>query len=520
MYQALYRKYRPLMFSDVVGQEGVTRTLTRQIETGHIGHAYLFTGTRGTGKTTCAKIFARAVNCEHPVNGDPCNECPACKGILSGAVTDVYEIDAASNNSVGDVRDLREDVIYTPATVKYKVYIIDEVHRMSGSAFDALLKTIEEPPAHVIFILATTELHKVPATILSRCQRYDFRRIDTADIAARLSYVAGQEQMTLTTDAARLLARMGQGSMRDALSLLERAGALQGEVNAAAVGELLGLCDPERMLSAVESIAEGDTAAVMEFLDEMWRSSKDIGRLLSELAVLLRNILLSGTAPALLESTHTPEEIQKMNELLNQMGNARIMACMEMLQNGIRDMGKTADSRVMTEITLMRLCDSRLATTNDALLARIEALETQGVTVVQKAPPAPKKPKAVSEEIPLPEAPPEPTAPTQSTAPVSPVKNVWPKAIEILKTSGRHDLAATLSGISPKIEGTVVTFELESGFTRNLLATENNKSAITDALKKTDGRDYAIRFSDPASKQPERDALDDLIDTLSESDKF
>ena len=230
MYQALYRKYRPLQFADVVGQSAVTKTLIGQLVGNKIGHAYLFTGTRGTGKTTCAKILARAVNCEHPVNGDPCNECPSCRGILDGSVTDVFEIDAASNNSVENVRELREDVVYTPALVKYKVYIIDEVHRMSGPAFDALLKTIEEPPAHVIFILATTELHKVPATILSRCQRFDFRRIDGGEIAGRLRYVAEQEGIALSEEAAALLGRMGRGSMRDALSLLERATALQGEV--------------------------------------------------------------------------------------------------------------------------------------------------------------------------------------------------------------------------------------------------------------------------------------------------
>lgn len=514
MYQALYRKYRPTRFEDVVGQTAVTQTLRGQIESGHIGHAYLFTGTRGTGKTTCAKIFAKAVNCEHPQNGDPCNECAACRGIGDGSVTDVYEIDAASNNSVGDVRELREDVIYTPASVKYKVYIIDEVHRMSGPAFDALLKTIEEPPAHVIFILATTELHKVPATILSRCQRFDFRRIDTADIAARLSYVAAQEHLDMTEEAALLLARMGRGSMRDALSLLERSAALQGKIDARAVGDLLGLCDPQRLLGCAQSIAEGDSAAVLHFLDDMWRASKDTTRLLGELGTLFRDIMMVHTAPELVSAGHSAEETQQMRDLFDRLGLARVLSILETIQNGMKSLSVGEDERVFTEIILMRLCDPRLSADPAALLARIEKLERnpgEGAPTPQPIPRAapPKTEKAAGAAV---KQPPQQRK-TNDT-------ELWSRTLEILKSDGRQDLMGTLSNITPIFQDFKVIFRMEQGFTRMLLSTESNKTALCSALKKVDGGTYHIVFEDPTAAPEQRDALDDLIDTINEGDQI
>ncbi len=522
VYQALYRKYRPLSFADVVGQEAVTRTLTGQLTSGKVGHAYLFTGTRGTGKTSCAKIFARAVNCEHPVDGNPCNECAACKGILDGSVTDVFEMDAASNNSVDNVRELREDVIYTPAVVKYKVYIIDEVHRMSGPAFDALLKTIEEPPAHVIFILATTELHKVPATILSRCQRFDFRRIDTPDIAGRLRYVAEREGIDLSEEASNMLARMGQGSMRDALSLLERATALEGSVDAAAVGDLLGLCDPAAMMDAIEAIADGNTAAVLRFLNDMWRASKDIGRLLSEMAVLLRDIALSDVAPELVATGRSKEEVARMADLLRKMGRGGVLDALETLQKGMRDIVQCADSRVMTEITLMRMCDPRLSTTPSAMVARLEALEKGAPRKVTKAaaPEAVQAPPA-AEEIPLPDeppmpldAPPAPKAPAAppetSAAPANCEKN-WELALDILRQEGRQDVLSILMEYTPAFEGRNLVFAIENGFTRMRLEQDIVKDAILAAMKKVDGENYQIRFTQPPAPKKEHDPLEDLM---------
>ena len=295
MYQALYRKYRPKTFDDVVGQEHITETLKKQVETGRLSHAYLFIGTRGTGKTTCAKILAKAVNCEHPVNGNPCNQCAACRGIDDGSILDVVEIDAASNNRVEDVRALRDEAVFSPANVNKRVYIIDEVHMLSNSAFNALLKILEEPPAHLMFILATTELHKVPATILSRCQRHSFKRIPVDTIAARLNYVAQQERLDLQPDAAALLARMADGGMRDALTLLDQCSG-SDVITTEAVISAMGLAGNLRTARLLQSIADGDTAKTLEQFRSLWLDGKDPAALLDELSMLQRDLLMQAAA--------------------------------------------------------------------------------------------------------------------------------------------------------------------------------------------------------------------------------
>ena len=297
MYQALYRKYRPQTFDDMVGQMAVTQTLKTQLQSGKLSHAYLFTGSRGTGKTTSAKILAKAVNCENPQDGNPCNCCKACRAIDSGACMDVLEIDAASNNGVDNVRDLRDDAIYTPSQVKMRVYIIDEVHMLSISAFNALLKIIEEPPEHLLFILATTELHKIPATILSRCQRFSFRRISQEDIAARLQYVAYQEHIDLDDSAARVLARLADGAMRDGLSLLDQcASATEGELTAERVYTCLGIAGIMECGKLMEHIAAHDTGKALALVDRFYAEGKDMGALLDELACLTRDFMILKTA--------------------------------------------------------------------------------------------------------------------------------------------------------------------------------------------------------------------------------
>ena len=297
-YQALYRKYRPQTFDDVSGQLAVTQTLKTQVVTGKLSHAYLFTGSRGTGKTSCAKILAKAVNCLHPDNGNPCNQCEACRAIDAGTCMDVLEIDAASNNGVDNVRDLRDDAVYTPSQVRKRVYIVDEVHMLSLSAFNALLKIIEEPPEHLLFILATTELHKVPATILSRCQRFSFRRISQEDIAARLQYVAYQESIDLDDGAARVLARLADGGMRDGLSLLDQcASASTGEVTAEKVYECLGIAGEQKCGTLLGFCADHDTAKALALFSQLYSQGKDIGALLDELESLLRDLLVMKTAP-------------------------------------------------------------------------------------------------------------------------------------------------------------------------------------------------------------------------------
>ena len=296
MYQALYRKWRPKTFADVVGQEHITETLQRQVAEGRLSHAYLFTGTRGTGKTTCAKILARAVNCEHPENGNPCNRCPSCLGIESGRFLDVVELDAASNNGVDSVRALRDEAIYSPAQVKKRVYIIDEVHMLSTPAFNALLKILEEPPEHLMFILATTELHKVPATILSRCQRFSFRRIQPKDIVGRLNYIAQQENIDLKDDGAALLARLSDGALRDALSLLDQCAAVGGAIDAPAVLDALGLAGNVQTAQLMSLILTRDARGALALLGRLYDGSKDVGAVLGELSALSRELLISATA--------------------------------------------------------------------------------------------------------------------------------------------------------------------------------------------------------------------------------
>ena len=307
MYRALYRKWRPRRFADVVGQQPIVTALQNQIAAGRIGHAYLFTGTRGTGKTSCAKIFAKAVNCLDTTSPDPCGECAVCKGIDEGTVLDVSEIDAASNNSVDDIRDLRDETAYLPAMCRYKVYIIDEVHMLSTSAFNALLKTMEEPPEHVIFILATTEVQKVPSTILSRCQRYDFARITAKDIAGRLEYVAGEEKIELDPAAAELIGRLADGAMRDALSILDTCAGVSNTVDEALVRRMAGVTDRQYLFEISDAIAAGDSVKVLEEIARLRQQSVDMRRLCMELAAHYRNLmlcalpggneLLTGTSP-------------------------------------------------------------------------------------------------------------------------------------------------------------------------------------------------------------------------------
>ena len=296
MYQALYRKWRPKTFTEVIGQSHITDTLRRQVEEGRTAHAYLFTGTRGTGKTTCARILAKAINCLHPVDGEPCNECEACRGIDEGTLLDITELDAASNNGVDHVRALREEAVYTPAVLKKRVYIIDEVHMLSTPAFNALLKILEEPPEHLVFILATTELHKVPATILSRCQRFSFKRILPRDMEKHLLHVAAAEQIDLQPDGAEILARMANGALRDALSLLDQCRAAEGTLDSRAVLEVLGLAGSVQTVQLMQRILERDAGSALMQLGELYGGGKDLTALLGELSDLTRDMMILKTA--------------------------------------------------------------------------------------------------------------------------------------------------------------------------------------------------------------------------------
>lgn len=415
-YQALYRKYRPQTFDDVSGQAAVTQTLKTQLMSGKMSHAYLFTGSRGTGKTSCAKILAKAVNCLHPDNGNPCNACEACRAIDSGSCMDVLEIDAASNNGVDNVRDLRDDAIYTPSQVKMRVYIIDEVHMLSISAFNALLKIIEEPPEHLLFILATTELHKVPATILSRCQRFSFRRISQEDIAARLQYVAYQENIDLDDSAARVLARLADGGMRDGLSLLDQcASATTGELTAERVYACLGIAGEQKCGELMGYIAAHDTRKALELFNRLYAEGKDLGALLDELACLTRDLLVLKTAGnagiTMLSGVASDQETLTLGKTF---GSGELVRMMERIQQTVAAFTRSSSRRMDAELCLVELCQPELNTDVSALNARLTRLEEQWKTGAVMVPQKAAKPAAPVEDEELPPPPDDDDAPPEA----------------------------------------------------------------------------------------------------------
>ena len=358
MYRALYRKWRPQRFEDVVGQRGIVTALRNQIATGRVGHAYLFTGVRGTGKTTCAKIFAKAVNCLHPEGGDPCGECEICKGIDNGSLLDVVEMDAASNNGVDDIRDLRDETAYTPSACQYKVYIIDEVHMLSTAAFNALLKTLEEPPAHVIFILATTEIQKVPATILSRCQRYDFTRIGPEDIARRVEYIAGEEKLELTSDGAELIARLADGALRDALSILDTCAGVTAKIDADVVRRMAGVTDRSYLFHISDALEAQDAAAALAQLAQLRQQSVDVKRLTEELIAHYRALMLAALpgGQALLSGV-SPEEEALYLQKGPEMGQREAIRAIRTLGTALEHMTRGSDQRIELELALFSLSE-------------------------------------------------------------------------------------------------------------------------------------------------------------------
>ena len=487
MYQALYRKWRPRTFEDVVGQEHITETLKRQVATDRLSHAYLFTGTRGTGKTTCAKILSRAVNCEHPVDGSPCNQCPACLGIENGSILDVLELDAASNNGVDQVRALRDEAVYSPAAVRKRVYIVDEVHMLSTAAFNALLKILEEPPAHLMFILATTELHKVPATIKSRCQQFSFKRLLPTEISARLNHVCAHEGLALSADAAALLARLADGGMRDALSLLDQCAGYSETIDVPQVLEALGLAGNVETARLLDYIAKGNTASALETLSKLYAAGKELRSLLGELSALTRDLLIRKTAPqggaALLTGGY---DEATMRHLSNLLPPARLMQILSVLQDTLARLKESSNPRTDAELCLIRLCDETLDGSITGLTSRLERLEqrmeygvpaapvqaTQPVPVKQAAQPTPVQHEAPPVWADAPEPPPAdgmdsppwdmepPTpknapapAPTAAQPPVTPVTATTAPAASV-DTGFWKALSAGLMGKVPMGEYT------------------------------------------------------------------
>ncbi len=377
MHQALYRKWRPQTFDDVCGQEHITSILKYETLNNKFSHAYLFCGSRGTGKTTCAKILAKAVNCESPVNGSPCNKCASCLAIDSGAATDVLEMDAASNNGVDDIRDIRDEVVYMPTALKYRVYIVDEVHMLSGSAFNALLKTLEEPPSHVVFVLATTELHKLPATIISRCQRFDFRRISTEVLMDRLAYIADNEGIEYERDALRVIAKIAQGGMRDAISLLELCAGTRAKVDLAVVNETLGAGDRDSIENTVRAIAKGNYDAIFATVNDVISSSKDITVFWQDLAAYYRDMLvMKTTATAQRYLDLTDNESEQLKSTCSLFTKETLLWHCKVIDEAYHVMKRSGGAkRIVAEMALIRISDAALDTSVDALMSRISKLE-------------------------------------------------------------------------------------------------------------------------------------------------
>ena len=411
MYRALYRKWRPQRFEDVVGQRAIVTALKNQIAAGRVGHAYLFTGVRGTGKTSCAKIFAKAVNCLHPHNGDPCCQCEICRGIDNGSILDVVEMDAASNNGVDDIRDLRDETAYTPSACQYKVYIIDEVHMLSTAAFNALLKTLEEPPAHVIFILATTEIQKVPATILSRCQRYDFTRIGPEDIARRVEYIAGEEQLELTADGAELIARLADGALRDALSILDTCAGVTAKIDADVVRRMAGVTDRSYLFRISDAIEAQDGAAALAQLAQLRQQSVDVKRLTEELIAHYRALMLAALpgGQALLSGV-SPEEEALYLQKGPQLGQREAIRAIRALGNALEHMTRGSDQRIELELALFSLSEP----------PQTVAVAAQPAARPAVAVPEAPQPFAAAPVQPFASAPPPPAAAAPTATPAAP----------------------------------------------------------------------------------------------------
>lgn len=489
MYRALYRKWRPQTFSDVVGQKHITVTLQNELKAGKLAHAYLFTGSRGTGKTSCAKILAKAVNCENPIDGNPCNECEVCRGIDSGAILDVVEIDAASNNGVDNIRDLREEANYTPVRAKYRVYIIDEVHMLSVGAFNALLKTLEEPPEHVKFILATTEVHKLPATILSRCQRFDFKRIEPDDIAGRIDEVAAGEGFTVEKDAAMLIARVADGGMRDALSLLDQCAGQSNNVTAQLVSNVAGFTGRDHLFSLADCIKNSDCARALAIINELHNSSCDMERLCNQLIEHYRNLMIirSVNEPAGL-IVCTADELKQMEAQALSYTLENIMYILGVLEATSGNLRKGLNRRVEAEMAFVRLCSPNLDSSVDALLKRVAAVESvvrNGISVKPAAQPAETQSEAqtAGQTAPAPAAEPEMLPDGEL--------GCWPDIIEELKTLNLP-FASVLGNSAAFVQRDHVVVYTNNPAVAGLIKTKDNSIDLRHAIFNVTGLRYKI----------------------------
>lgn len=561
MYQVLYRKYRPKVFSDVYGQDHVTSTLKNEIKNGRVSHAYLFTGSRGTGKTTCAKILAKAVNCEHNIDGEPCNECEVCKGLDNGSIYDVVEIDAASNNGVDNIRELRDETNYAPSRGKYRVYIIDEVHMLSTGAFNALLKTLEEPPAHVIFILATTEVHKLPATILSRCQRFDFKRIQPETMAVRLKEVADLEGLSLDDDAAVLIARIADGALRDGLSILDQCAGRSKEINSDLVSEVAGLAGREAMYKLSDCIANSDSNTAMSIISDLYQNSFDMERLCVEMINHFRNFLVAKTVRKSRELIIcTDDEYNTILEASKNFTVENIMFALDLFQNTLVTIKGGASARIEVEMAFIKLCEPKMDESIASLLDRISKLENSvknGIKVqtapvqTQVSTPEPKaeyipkeeakvEPKTKQPIVPEPAVEPAPTEPEQPAKEEPPVVETSPvehktappaanpnETVEFTQWGDFMDvlhrtnipLFGVLSGSKGYVRGEFFLLDSPNPAVRDFIKLPIHSKSIKAALLEVTGVHYKLGLFKRQTEQsaPKRDPLEDLINQAQNS---
>lgn len=571
MYQVLYRKWRPKTFSDVSGQEHITTTLLNELSTNRLNHAYLFTGSRGTGKTTCAKILAKAVNCLHPVNGNPCGECEICKGIDSGGILDVTEMDAASNRKIDDIRQIIDEVQFKPSKCKYRVYIIDEVHMLTTEAFNALLKTLEEPPEHAIFILATTEVHKLPQTILSRCQRFDFHRIPPRAIADRLLYVASQEGVTLSDGAALLAASVADGALRDALSLLDRCIAISSDIDEDVVRSAAGLARKTYLFELANCVINKNTAKALEIVNRLYGESKDMARLCDELLSHFRTLML-------IKSVKNPrdiiimadDEFEQAQVQSDYLSLADIVYYMDVLSRAYQNMGRGTGDRTELEMAVVKLSSAELDGTVEALTARVTALEKavkKGIRVncvpeqvqaesqpVQSEPPKPEvqksEPEKVQEVKPVVETEKdEPVAPTtkiqgqpaqeqpvlRASAPKKAVQRQsvdldaiynnaqpfpdWAEVVNNMKPVSRT-IAAAFANSSAYTSGKYMLIDTDNEMAFELLKNNERRQEIRQLIFETTGQHYNLGpYKRPSAKQEDKtDPVDRLVESLQGSD--
>ena len=571
MYQVLYRKWRPKTFSDVSGQEHITTTLLNELSTNRLNHAYLFTGSRGTGKTTCAKILAKAVNCLHPVNGNPCGECEICKGIDSGSMLDVTEMDAASNRKIDDIRQIIDEVQFKPSKCKYRVYIIDEVHMLTTEAFNALLKTLEEPPEHAIFILATTEVHKLPQTILSRCQRFDFHRIPPRAIADRLLYVASQEGVTLSDGAALLAASVADGALRDALSLLDRCIAISSDIDEDVVRSAAGLARKTYLFELANCVINKNTAKALEIVNRLYGESKDMARLCDELLSHFRTLML-------IKSVKNPrdiiimadDEFEQAQVQSDYLSLADIVYYMDVLSRAYQNMGRGTGDRTELEMAIVKLSSAELDGTVEALTARVTALEKavkKGIRVncvpehvqavsqpVQSEPPKPEVQKSEPEKV----QEVKPVVETEKNEPVAPTPKIqgqpaqeqpvltasaskkavqrqsvdldaiynnaqpfpdWAEVVNNMKPVSRT-IAAAFANSSAYTSGKYMLIDTDNEMAFELLKNNERRQEIRQLIFETTGQHYNLGpYKRPSAKQEDKtDPVDRLVESLQGSD--